>query len=65
MNRELSLEWRILGGSVDDALDSIRRTDCLETLEALLMHERQHMNRKTVTGALVKRIRKVGAKDTL
>lgn len=60
MSQELSFEYRVLGGSVADAMTSIIHIDDRDELESLLLHEQQHMNRSTVTKALKRRLKKTG-----
>ncbi len=59
MKPELSLEWRILGGNAQEALQSIKRIDDPMTLESLIKHEGGHYKRKTVLRALEARLKKV------
>ena len=59
MNAELAFEYRVLGGSVSDALMSIKHIEQLDQLESLLKHERAHMNRKSVFRAIEGRLRKL------
>ena len=59
MQPELSIEWRTLGGSAQEALQSIKRIDDPDTLRKLLRHEERHYRRKTVRKGLEARLRKL------
>jgi hypothetical protein len=62
MRQELTLEWRILGGNAQEALQSIKRMDDPDTLRKLLHHEERHYRRKSVKRGLEARLRK-GVKE--
>lgn len=68
MTHELSFEFRILGGSAQDAVQYIRHlTGDPETmksnLDSLLGHELSHMNRSIVIRAIENKMKKVSKSE--
>ena len=59
MNNELDFEWQVLGGSVSDALISLKHIGQLDQLEALLKHEQAHMQRKSIFRAIEGKLKKL------
>lgn len=63
MNTELSFEYRVLGGSVEDAIHAIHQIRNTEQLVHLKDHEDSHMKRRTVFRALQQRISHLSNKN--
>ncbi len=64
MNQKLSFEFRILGGSAQDAVQYIRHltgdTEAVKSqLDSLLGHELSHMNRTSVIKVIEARMKKL------
>ena len=60
MNQNLSFEFRILGGSAQEAVSDIRRSiNDPDQLNSLLGHELSHMNRASVIKAIEAKLKKL------